>query len=56
MAAVLLKLGYHTLVDWRSILIAAIAVAIVFGYKKISSMWIVIGGAILYPLLTFIPL
>jgi chromate transporter len=47
MAAVLLQLGYHTLVDWRSGVIATLAVIVTFGFKKVSSMWIVIGGALL---------
>ena len=47
MAAVLLKLGYHTLVDWRSGVIAALAVGVTFGFQKVSSMWVVIGGAVL---------
>ena len=54
MAAVLLQLGYHTLIDWKAILIAALAIGVTFGIrKKISSMWIVIGGAVMGYLLSF---
>lgn len=47
MAAVLFTMGKATLVDWRSILIAVLSVAVVFGLKKVNHVWIVVGGAIL---------
>lgn len=47
MIAVLIDLGQSTLIDWRAWLIAGISVAITFGTKKVSSMWIIAGSALL---------
>lgn len=54
MIAVLIDLGQSTLIDWRAWLIAAISVAITFGTKKVSSMWIIAGSALLGYLLHLI--
>jgi len=52
--AVCIEMGTDTLTDWRTIAIAAISLIGVFIFKKINSAFIVIGGAILGYLLTFI--
>jgi chromate transporter len=36
-----------TLMDWRAIVIALVGVFFTFGPKKLSSLWVVIGGAVL---------
>lgn len=63
MIAVLISMGQETILvnvnqeihlDWRSTLIGVISFAAVFGVKKISSMWIVLGGSILGYLLWLI--
>lgn len=54
MVGVLFEMSRITLLDWRSILIATISVVLTFGFKKVSSMWIVIGGALLGYLLSFV--
>ncbi len=47
-AAVLLEMGYAVLIfDWRAIVVAAAAFGAVFGPRKVSSIWIVVGGAVL---------
>jgi chromate transporter len=33
--------------DWRAALILAAALAVVFAFKKLSSVWIILGGAVL---------
>lgn len=47
MLAVLFDMSKDTLTDWRGILIVAISVFFTFGPYKLSSMWLVIGGALL---------
>ena len=61
MVNVLIEMGRETLLlqnslmpDWRSLLIAIISFACLFGIKKVNAMWIVIGGALLGYLLTMI--
>lgn len=46
-AAVLVTMSKVTLVDWKSILITLLAVFVVFKLKKISVIWVIIGGAVL---------
>lgn len=47
MLAVLFKMGQDSIVDWRTALIAILSAIAVFGYKKISVIWIVLGGSLL---------
>ncbi len=54
MMAVLFALAKDTLVNWRTILIGIISAIVVFGTKKVSPVWIVLGGAILGYLLNLI--
>ncbi len=54
MVAVLFEMGRDTLMDWRSITIAAVSVAVVYGLKQTNAVWIVGGGAILGWLLTLV--
>ena len=54
MIAVLVEMSKVSLTDWRGILIAAVSIFLTFGPKKINSMWIVVGGAILGYLLSLI--
>ncbi len=53
MVAVTLHLGYDILIDWKNAVISVIATSVVFGLRKVSSLWIVIGGSVLGYLLTF---
>lgn len=47
MVAVLLEMSAQTLVDWRACIITALSVVVIFVFKKVNVMLIVIGGAIL---------
>lgn len=54
MIAVLIEISIESIIDWRSILIAILSLIITFGFKKISVMWLVLGGALLGYLLHLI--
>lgn len=47
MVAVTFRLGQEILTDWRAWLIAALSILVTFILKKISAIYIVIGGAVL---------
>jgi chromate transporter len=54
MVVVLVEMSRDTLVDWRAVVIAVLSFIVAFGFKKISSMWTVIGGALLGYLLLLV--
>lgn len=54
MGAVLWVMAEETLTDWRMWFIAAISAVLVFWFKKVSVIWVVILGAVLGYLCTFI--
>lgn len=54
MGAVLWVMAQETLTDWRMGFIAAISAILVFWFKKVSVIWVVILGAVLGYLCTFI--
>jgi len=39
------QMGKETITDWRTVIIAVASLAVVFGFKKINSALIVLGGA-----------
>jgi chromate transporter len=47
MAVVCIQLGMGIVVDWISALIAISAIFVVFRFKKVSSIWIIVGGAVM---------
>ena len=47
MTGVTYRLGEEVLTDWKGWLIALLSVVISFGWKKVSSLQIVVGGAVL---------
>ena len=54
MVNVLIVMSYETLFldnsmipDWKASLIAIISTVLIFGFKKVNSMWIVLSGALL---------
>ncbi|MCD2258553.1 chromate efflux transporter [Psychroserpens luteolus] len=56
MLAVLVIMTKETLIDWKAIVIALIAVALTFKTKKISPIWVIIIGAVLgYVLVGLLP-
>ncbi len=52
--AVCIEMSRDAITDWRTILIAVMSVAIVFGFRKLNSAFIVIAGAIAGFLLSLI--
>lgn len=50
--AVCFDMGKETITDWRTILIAVLSIIIAFGYKKLNSAIVVLGGSIIGYLLT----
>jgi chromate transporter len=52
--AVCYKMGKETITDWRTILIAVLSITLTFGFRKINSALIVVGGSLLGYLLTLI--
>lgn len=52
--AVCFEMGKETITDWRTVLIAVLSMAIAFGYQKINSAFVVVGGSLLGYLLYFI--
>jgi chromate transporter len=54
MVVVLLELTYETIINWQTAVIALLGLFFVFGPKKLSSIWIVIGGSALGYVLSLI--
>ncbi|RYY19450.1 MAG: chromate efflux transporter [Chitinophagaceae bacterium] len=46
-AAVCIVMGKETITDWRTILIAVMSIAVAFGYRKVNSAFIVLGGSVM---------
>lgn len=46
MIAVTFDLGHAVLTDWKATLIAALSILVTFRFKKVSSAWIIAGGAV----------
>jgi chromate transporter len=53
-SVVCLQMAKDSLTDWRTIVIGIASLVVVFIYKKLNSAFIVLGGALLGYLLTFI--
>lgn len=54
MVAVTFNLCQNILVDWKTGLIAVLSTIVTFKFKKVSALWIVIGGALLGFILTLL--
>jgi chromate transporter len=52
--SVCFAMGKDTITDWRTISIAVLSIALTFGYKKINSAFIVLGGSLIGYLLTLL--
>ena len=52
--SVCIAMGKDTITDWRTIFIAVLSIAFAFGFRKINSAFIVLGGSVLGYLLTLI--
>ena len=44
--AICIEMGRDTITDWRTILIAIVSIIFAFGYRKLNSAFIVVGGAV----------
>ena len=53
-AAVCFAIGKESITDWRTILIAVLSAVLVFGFKKINTVFIVTGSSLLGYALSFI--
>jgi chromate transporter len=47
-------MGRESIADWRTIIIAAISLLVTFVFRKVNSVFIVIGGAGLGYLLAYL--
>ena len=45
--AVCFAIGKESITDWRTILIACVSAVVVFGFKKVNTVFIVFGGSLL---------
>jgi chromate transporter len=45
--SVIIEIGEATLLDWRTILIAAISFVVTFSFKKLNTAFVIFGGALL---------
>lgn len=45
--AICIIMGKETITDWRTILIAVTSIAFTFGFRKVNSAFVVIGGALM---------
>ncbi|MGI9580270.1 chromate efflux transporter [Chryseobacterium sp. RRHN12] len=52
--SVCITMGIDSITDWKTTLITCISTAVVFGLKKLNSAFVVIGGALLGFLLSFL--
>ncbi len=52
--AVVVEMGRETFLDWRTILIAVLGFIVTFSFKKLNTAFIVIGGALLGYVLSFL--
>lgn len=52
--SVCFDMSKDTITDWRTIFIAVLSIAIAFGYRKINSAFVVLGGSIMGYLLTLL--
>lgn len=48
------QMGKESIADWRTIVIASLSIIVTFAFKKVNSVFIVIGGSALGYLLTFV--
>ena len=54
MIAVSLKLGYDLIFDWRAAVLMGLSILIAFVFKKVSPLWVILGGSVLGYLLMLI--
>lgn len=47
MAAVTLKIGYDVGEDWKAWSLMALSILVAFKFPKVSSIWVIVGGAVI---------
>lgn len=52
--AVCFAIGKESITDWRTIIIALLSMIVVFGFKKVNTVFIVLGGSLIGYLLSLI--
>jgi len=55
MVVVTFKMGQEIIIDWRTALICVLSILVYFSFKKLNTLWIILGGAVLGFLLTYVP-
>lgn len=46
MLGVIIEMGQQSLIDWKSITLAALSFIVVFTFKKLSPIWVILGGSL----------
>lgn len=54
MVVAVIQLARTTLINWQTWLIALMSVAVTFVFKKVNTIWIVVGSSVIGYLLTLI--
>ena len=54
MVVVSIKMAESILIDWKTALICALSFFVYFYFKKINTLWIIFGGAVLGFVLSFV--
>ncbi|MEO7044949.1 MAG: chromate transporter [Ferruginibacter sp.] len=52
--SVCFSMGKDSITDWRTILIAVLSITLTFGFRKINSAFVVLGGSVIGYLLAMI--
>ncbi|WP_313804816.1 chromate efflux transporter [Flavobacterium sp.] len=52
--AICFTMGKDSVTDWKTVLIMIVSLFITFGFRKINSVWVVLGGSLLGYLLTLL--
>ncbi len=52
--SVIIEIGQSTLLDWRTILIALVSFAVSFSFKKLNTAFVILGGAVMGYVLSFV--
>lgn len=47
MLAVVVEMGYQSVVDWKTAILCVLSFVVVFTYQKINPAWIILGGSLL---------
>ena len=51
---VCIEFGRETVTGWKTILIAILSFIVTFGFRRVNSAWVILGGGLLGYLLTLV--